>query len=150
MNPNGRRPNTEADFWPRVDKTDTCWLWTARKNKDGYGQFDVGGRSVGAHRFAYETCIGEIPKHLECDHVCRVRHCVNPAHIELIPHAENVRRGEGGINFRGKTHCPRGHEYTKENTLVQRNKGVVKGRACRICGRAATVACQRRRASRVA
>ena len=111
-----------------------CWIWQASTTHNGYGQFWVGGRMVKAHRFAYEMFVGPIPEGLELDHLCRVRNCVNPAHMEPVTHAENVRRGESfsAINA-GKTHCPHGHAYDAENTYVKPNGW----RHCRACQRAA-------------
>lgn len=66
-----------------------CWLWTASKTTGGYGQFNGGA----AHRFSYEYFIGRIPEGLHIDHLCRARGCVNPQHLELVTHKENVQRG---------------------------------------------------------
>jgi hypothetical protein len=100
-----------------------------QQNK-GYGAFMVGGRNVRVHRWAYETLVGPIPDGLVIDHLCRVRNCVNPDHLEPVTHRENIRRGEAGAWNRVKTHCPQGHEYTPENT---RYSGTT--RNCRECQR---------------
>src|SRR5690348_5568596 len=73
----------ERRFWKLVNKTETCWLWTGRLNH-GYGYFRVtilpGGS---AHRFAWRVMgRGEIPVGMQLDHLCRVRNCVNPDHLE--------------------------------------------------------------------
>lgn len=80
-----------------------CWQWLASKDADGYGKFSVEGVLVGAHRVAYIALVGEIPKHLETDHLCHHRACVNPSHMELVTHAENNRRRLPS------TRCMRGH-----------------------------------------
>lgn len=83
-------------FWSKVNKTETCWLWTAAiVQSTGYGRIGTGGRHHmnSAHRVAYEMMVGPIPKGLQIDHLCRVRHCVNPAHMEVVTSAENTRRG---------------------------------------------------------
>jgi hypothetical protein len=82
-----------ARFWAKVEKTDGCWFWRARIIATGYGSFSLDGRKVMAHRFAYELLVGPIPEDLELDHLCRVRHCVNPAHLEPVTHRENILRG---------------------------------------------------------
>lgn len=126
-------------FWAKVDVKgpDDCWLWTAAITKStGYGKFWTGDRSVNAHTFAYEMVNGPIGNSgLEIDHLCRTRACVNHSHLELVTHTVNVRRGDApavnGARSHNKTHCPRGHPYDAENTLVSGGR-----RRCRICMRA--------------
>lgn len=102
-----------------------CWIWTASRNSKGYGLASVGGGAIAlAHRIAYELLVGPIQEGLQIDHLCRVRECVNPSHLEPVTAAENVRRSRAHI-----THCPKGHEYTPENTI--RNHGT--RRNCRTC-----------------
>src|SRR3972149_6494085 len=68
-------------FWEKVDKTETCWLWIASINVDGYGRFYTRNKHTGkrkhwrAHRYSYVKFIGKIPKGLTLDHLCRVRNC---------------------------------------------------------------------------
>ena len=139
-------PETPQErFWKKVNKNGPtlvpklgpCWIWTAAINSHGYGQFMPilkPRKLVPAHRFAYETLVGPIPEGLESDHLCRNPACVNPAHLEFVTHKINCRRGTVGIvagaRMRSKTHCPYGHEYTPENTYL--NKG---RRVCRACRR---------------
>jgi hypothetical protein len=116
-------------FMEKVDKTETCWLWRAFIEPKGYGRF----RQKLAHRVSYEMHVGPIPDGLTLDHLCRVRHCVNPAHLEPVTAAENTRRGKEAT----KTHCKHGHLFDEANTIhiVDRAKGGK--RACRTCARAA-------------
>lgn len=120
--------NSMERFLSKVNKTNTCWLWTDSLTHDGYGRFWFARKTVLAHRFAYENLVGPIPENLTCDHLCKNRVCVNPAHIELVTALENTRRGKNAT----KTHCMHGHEFTPENTAynARTNK-----RACRICMR---------------
>src|ERR1035437_3014013 len=108
-----------------------CWLWTAAVDKDGYGLFKLSGRMVRAHRFAYEQAKGPIPHGLTLDHLCRVRCCVNPAHLEVVTVRENTLRGNGpaGRNAR-KTHCKQGHPYTESNTYQRHTE---RERICKTC-----------------
>lgn len=126
--------SAEDRFWPKVHKTDTCWLWTACIFRNGYGNFWDGLKNVKAHRFAYEILVGPIPDGFELDHVrargCTNRHCVNPAHLEPVSKQENIRRGDAGKHWAAKTQCPQGHPYDKENTIFS-----TRGRKCRECGR---------------
>lgn len=118
-------------FWANVDKTEDCWLWRGYL-VSGYGQFNADNKAFMAHRYAYEMLVGPIPPGLQLDHLCRVRNCVNPAHLEPVTVRENVLRGVGiTAQFARATHCINGHEFTPENTGSQG-----KGRYCRTCHRA--------------
>lgn len=119
-----------ARFEAKIEKTDTCWLWAASCRPNGYGQFWDGERLVSAHRFSYEAYVGPIPEGLTIDHLCRVRRCVNPAHLEAVTRAENARRSDSppALNAR-KIHCVHGHEFTEENTYVASDGS----RSCRAC-----------------
>ena len=110
-----------------------CWVWTAGCTPGGYSTFrGVNSECTYGHRFSYEYYIGPIPSNLEIDHLCRVRCCVNPDHLEAIPHQINCQRGEVGIAGREKTHCPHGHEYDEENTYIRPDNGFRICRSCRI------------------
>ena len=92
-----RRGTAEERFWPKVDKTETCWIWIGAIGTGGYGNFWVGPDRLSdrmrAHRFAYESMVGPIPEGLDLDHLCRNRACVNPAHLEPVTRRVNLRRG---------------------------------------------------------
>lgn len=123
VNSDGPVPAERPDLGP-------CWLWVGAVNNTGYGTFWDGERTVVAHVFAYEWELGPIPEGLEPDHLCRVRHCVRPSHLDPVTHGENVRRGMAGAKNREKTHCKWGHPFDAENTYVA--PGGTK-RACRVC-----------------
>ena len=131
-------------FWRKVHKTEKCWLWTAGKNQYGYGLLGAKIKNVdttSAHRIAYILTVGEIPKGLVIDHLCRVRHCVNPEHLEVVTQAENIKRGNTGLarslQQLSKPHCTRGHELTKENTWrVKPTQKKNSSRRCKICRKA--------------
>ena len=119
-------------FWSKVDKSGDCWVWTAGKSRDGYGNFKRDGKDLKAHRVAYELVRGSIPTGLDLDHLCRVRACVNPDHLEPVTRRENIMRGAGYTAEQArKTACKRGHEFTAENTYAWRG-----GRICRTCRKA--------------
>ncbi len=124
-------------FLLKIDVQATeCWDWSGTLYPGGYGMMWAGGKLVRAHRFAYEYFTGcLIPEHLEIDHLCRNRRCVNPSHLEAVTHQENCRRGEAGLKFgllqRAKTHCPQGHPYDDANIRTRKNGK----RECKICYR---------------
>lgn len=94
-NLDGKRPQGSAveRFWRQVHKTETCWLWSGSVADTGYGLHWTDEKVLaGAHRFSYELHLGPIPTGLQVDHRCRVRRCVNPAHLEPVTAAENARR----------------------------------------------------------
>lgn len=109
-------------------RSEQCWIWTGAK-KRGYGTLD----QVGSHRLAYLHFRGPIPTGLILDHLCRVRNCVNPWHLEAVTHKENILRGVGlaAINAK-KTACKRGHPFTPDNIYGRRG-----WRQCRECSRIA-------------
>lgn len=78
-------------FLQRAELTQTCWLWNT-KRKDGYGQFGIEYKVKLPHRVAYELFIEPIPEGMTIDHLCRVRNCVNPDHLEVVTLKENCRR----------------------------------------------------------
>ena len=125
---------TDDLFWSRVQKTDSCWLWSAGVNKDGYGCVHRRPKRWLAHVYAYTLTRGLVPEGLTLDHLCRVRNCVNPDHLEPVTLRENILRGENqaAINVRA-TRCVNGHEFTAANTRTSR-------RGWRIC-----IACKRKR-----
>ena len=118
-----------------------CWIFAGALDGDGYGCIGV-KRVVGkgmaiklAHRVSYELHRGPISDGTELDHLCRLRCCVNPWHLEPVPHIINVLRGsrvgtESPSHNRIKTHCPHGHEYTPENTYISKDG---RHRDCREC-----------------
>lgn len=107
---------------------DGCWLWQGYINEDGYGRFWNPGGTPNAHAGVYEAMVGPVPGGLELDHLCRVRHCVNPDHLEPVTHAENMRR-----SAEARTTCINGHPWVEENIYTYPS-GV---RQCRTCRREA-------------
>lgn len=119
---------TDGPEWAWVDKDASgCWLWTGVLNSHGYGRLRRAGRFVPAHRHFYVMLRGQIPDGLELDHLCRVRHCVNPDHLEPVTRAENLRRALAVREAREV--CSKGHQLTEDN--VYRPKGTYL--RCRRC-----------------
>lgn len=114
------------------EPTSGCWLWIGPLTPNGYGKFWMHGADHAAHRVAYLRWRGPILPGLEIDHRCRVTMCVNPAHLDLVTHAENQRRW-----IAAKTHCKRGHPFDEKNTrwfvAAQANGEEKLFRACRAC-----------------
>ena len=124
-----------------VNRKTECWEWTASLSC-GYGQISINTIPRRAHRISYEIFVGEIPRHLVIDHLCRNKKCVNPKHLELVTMRENVMRGIGptAIN-KAKTVCLRGHLLSGDNLYVRPNGN----RECRTCVRRAKILFRKRR-----
>lgn len=122
-------PTISERFWSKVVQSGDCWLWTG--SGQPYGNFKFGGRDHLAHRFAYEDMVEQIPSGLTLDHLCMNKKCVNPAHLDPVPHVVNARRRDSHYG-RGSAvaHCPQGHPYDEENTCHRNGR-----RHCRACAR---------------
>ena len=116
-----------------------CWEWQGALSTAGYGRIAWAHAPhkmtyASVHRVLYTVDVGPIPKGLDLDHLCRVRRCVNPEHLEPVSRSENLLRGDTVPARRAAvTRCPRGHEYSPENTLVSRRGQ----RSCKECTYAA-------------
>lgn len=121
-----------------IDPETGCWLWLGALNQHGYGSLGITfayqqTKILLAHRVSYEIFKGPIPDGLTIDHLCRVRHCVNPDHLEAVTHRENILRGVGrGAKEARQTECINGHPFSPENTYYQPSTG---SRKCRLCQR---------------
>lgn len=112
-----------------VDPNSNCWRWNGSVTHGGYGRIKVTtSQAAYVHRVTYEALVGPIPCGMELDHLCRVRSCVNPEHLEPVTRTVNNQRAHSYHS--AKTSCPQGHPYDEENTLTSGGK-----RHCRACRR---------------
>lgn len=117
-------------FWNKVELSpDGCWLWMGGKMPAGYGSFSVRDKTVLAHRWIWQLFYGPVDEGLQIDHLCRVRHCVNPSHLETVTPRENQWRSPISISarFGRQTLCKNGHPFTHHDGNQ---------RYCRICTQA--------------
>lgn len=130
----GDRMGEDARFWPKVTQDGDCWRWTGAHVSRGYGSFRLDdGHVIGAHRWAYQALVGEIPDGLELDHLCFVRDCVNPWHLDPVTRLVNVNRGRVNQNDGVET-CKHGHPLSGDNVYTYTRNGTAR-RSCRTCGR---------------
>lgn len=119
-----------------VDADSGCWLWIGSRNSRGYGLTSTRGVLALTHRRSYELLVAPIPDGLTIDHLCLVKRCLNPEHLEPVPRAENIRRAADLIQQTPFYPC--GHPRTEENTLVGGNRpSARRSRRCRTCLNAA-------------
>lgn len=102
-----------------------CWLWTGATNSQGYGQIRVDGVCHTASRVSFECFNGQLAPGMEPDHICRVRSCINPGHMEAVTHAEN--RGRALKEF-----CRNGHDLRITRIILPAGSG------CKVCRYEAT------------
>jgi hypothetical protein len=132
----GRLPQR---FWEKVQRPDDeagCWLWRAGLQSEGYAQFYWRRKKDYGHRVAYMVLEGEIPSGLELDHLCRVRQCVNPEHLEPVTPRVNSLRGVSppAMNAR-KVCCKNGHPLDEGNVYQSKSMKVKGERRCKTCWR---------------
>ena len=126
-------------FWDKVipEPNSGCWIWLGCNNGKGYGKFWIEGRKTYSHIISYVYLVDSYAEGLDLDHKCRNRICCNPDHLEPVTRKINILRGQSiAITIarnRAKTHCPKGHEYTPENTIIRVNRN--NARECRFCAR---------------
>jgi len=113
-----------------------CLIWCGWVNKFGYGKISVMDKGRWVHRVAYEIEHGPIPSGLDIDHLCRVRCCVNPNHLEAVTRRTNLLRGDTVTSAHAQqTMCKRGHFLEGENLRIENKPGGLKARQCRECDR---------------
>lgn len=111
-----------------------CWVWTAGKDRHGYGAVRWAAKVHKVHRAYLKELGHDVPDGMDVDHLCRNPSCANPNHLEVVTHAENMRRSPIAIVSINacKTHCLNGHEFTLENTYMVPKTGA---RMCKACAK---------------
>lgn len=131
--PKGTPPRLEFDEipCPRSDLNGPCKIFRGHKT-NGYGQTTANGKKhVPVHRYVWEQANGPIPDKMDIDHQCRNRACINVDHLRVVTRQVNITENIVGAAWqkqKAKTHCHRGHEFTEENTLIDRGH-----RICKAC-----------------
>lgn len=113
-------------FWDRVNKEESCWLWMG-KIDDGYGRWHVAGKYHLVHRLAFVVLKHKLGENTQVDHLCKVRNCLNPDHLEEVTPKENTRRGLTKRFNTDPDKCPYGHDYAKQI------KGKAEGSIYKVC-----------------
>lgn len=138
-------PTTEERFLSSFTVVESgCWLWTGEISHNGYGRHVI-ARHAGtnnpvrqqAHVFSYERFVGPVPAGYHVDHLCHVRNCVNPLHLEAVtPRENNLRSASPSAQNARKTHCSQGHPLSGDNVFILRARP--RSRGCRECRRLAS------------
>lgn len=138
-------PRDAAGFWARVEKTDTCWVWRGWVTAAGYGRIRLRQRNWLVHHVSLAFAGIEVPEGMTADHLCSNPLCVRPEHLQIVTRSLNTMRANDRRRRArplpvpvkrtppnsAKTHCPRGHAYTPENTYNP--PGGHARRMCRTC-----------------
>ena len=131
-------------FWEKVNKEGStpsfrpelgkCWIWTGAIKAEGYGEVGFNYKVLYSHRVSYELLVSPITNGMDLDHLCRVRSCVNPLHLEPVTHKINMERGFN--RNRNKKRCKRGHLLSGINLKIYGRRGKTGTRRhCRACQR---------------
>lgn len=83
-----------------VDKSSGCWVWIGHRAKSGYGRIQNKGKKVRSHRLSYETYVGKIPDGMNVLHRCDNPPCINPDHLFLGTHKDNMKDAQNKGRFR--------------------------------------------------
>lgn len=78
-------------FWGKVKINNGCWVWTGKKNADGYGRFQINKERMLVHRVSFGLFHGSVPNNMDVDHICNNRECVNPLHLRVCSKSDNAK-----------------------------------------------------------
>lgn len=98
------RPSLEERFYNKVNKTDSCWIWTAYRSNFGYGTIGIEKKTCKAHRVAWELEYGTIPKDMQVCHSCDNPSCVRPSHLFIGSQQDNIddqMKKKRHVSFKG-------------------------------------------------
>lgn len=134
------------DFWSKVTKTETCWLWTGYTHH-GYGLHYINAKATRAHRISWESVYGEIGDGMHLDHICHNTRCVNPSHLRVVTASQNGQNRKGPnknstTGVRGVSRSKMGKPYVA--TVKKSRKQIHLGRFDTLDEAAAAVAAWRR------
>ena len=126
------RPHTKESLLALTCRDEDCLIWQGTKRSNGYGVTVFKGKQTTTHRVMYQLVVGDVPDGMEIDHTCNRRDCINPDHLQVVTHAENMFLGSSR-----RLTCRNGHPWTEANTYlgtVKRKQGGTRTqRYCRVC-----------------
>ncbi len=115
-----RKPRTVDSLIASSSVQDSCWVLPNKPRPDGYVRIKLGGVYQYAHRVVYQHFSGQIPEGFEIDHLCRVRNCINPEHLEAVTPMINMHRS--------MPYNPKIQERIAQNVSLYKNR-----RTCKLC-----------------
>jgi hypothetical protein len=125
-------PHTADSLLARTKKQGSCLIWQGATTTSGYGVSTYLGKQTTAHRIMYLIVYGNVDADRDVHHKCRNRGCINPEHLALVSHAENMT-----LDKDARDTCKAGHPWTDENTYVtfvkRKQGGIRPQRYCRVC-----------------
>lgn len=123
----------------KTERVGDCWIWRGWVAHNGYGQRAFRGKTMRVHRIMYTIVNGPVPSELDVCHTCDNRLCCNPAHLWVGTRKQNMEDclAKSRHDSLKRTHCPRGHAYTPENTYYTppRKNRKAGARMCKTCQR---------------
>ena len=127
------KPHTVESLMALAERAGDCIVWRGTARSNGYGVTVYMGKQTTTHRIMYQLHTGNpVPADMEVDHTCNTRLCINPEHLQMVSHVENMKLGA-----QRRLTCRAGHDWNDDNTYIavvkRKQGGTREQRYCRVC-----------------